>query len=815
MLSPRWKKILRDLTSNKARTILVTISIVVGIFAVGVVRHINTVIVGEMERVYLASRSAHATIGATGVDDDLLKSLERVPGVAEIEGRSGLGLKVEVSPGRWENFNVTAIPDFEDMQINVLQLVYEVEGEEEYNAAASAWPKNDELVLESGSLSVRDALPPGIKVGDTLRVQTPDEKIRTLKISGLDYDPNTIPATFQGTARGHVTPDTLRRLGGEETYTEVVLRAEGTEEEIRNREYVQGIANLVAAKIERSGLTVRNIRAFRPGRLPLQDLIDSLSLILTPLGLLALILGCFLVINTMSALMSQQTRQIGVMKAIGARRSQVVVMYITAVLLYSILALIIVIPATAFVASAVESVLGNFINLSTPGFIFPMNVLLIQIAIGLFVPLAATLYPILRGTAITVREAISDYGVGKGQFGQSWFDRFLSRIRSLSRPARISVRNTFRRRGRLILTLITLVMGGMIFMTVGSVRSSLNERVESVLAYNNFDIRVRFERSYRTKRVEQVALSVGGVLEAESWSSGSALRIRDDGSESDPINITALPPTSDMVQPTLVSGRWLLPDDHNAVVLSQSITSDETDIEVGSKIVLEIDEKEQEWVVVGFAETTEFGGNISAFVTYGYFSKLTGNVGRASSLLLRVDQSQISSMQAMTERLSETYEKAGVKVDSTFTAERIRRFTGNFFTIIISLLLFMGVLIASVGALGLAGTMSTNVMERTREIGVMRAIGASDGAVLRIVLIEGVVIGMLSWLIGAALAFPTGFALSSAVGFALFQAPLTYVFSSNGVFTWLGIVIILATVASFLPAQGASRLTVREVLAYE
>jgi putative ABC transport system permease protein len=127
----------------------------------------------------------------------------------------------------------------------------------------------------------------------------------------------------------------------------------------------------------------------------------------------------------------------------------------------------------------------------------------------------------------------------------------------------------------------------------------------------------------------------------------------------------------------------------------------------------------------------------------------------------------------------------------------------------------MGILIATVGALGLMGTMSTNVLERTREIGVMRSIGASDGEVQRIVIVEGVIIGLISWLIGGALAFPAGAGLSNAVGVVLFQTPLPYTFAPGGVITWLLVVTILAGVASFLPAWNASRLTVREVLAYE
>jgi putative ABC transport system permease protein len=131
------------------------------------------------------------------------------------------------------------------------------------------------------------------------------------------------------------------------------------------------------------------------------------------------------------------------------------------------------------------------------------------------------------------------------------------------------------------------------------------------------------------------------------------------------------------------------------------------------------------------------------------------------------------------------------------------------------LLLIMAVLIAVIGGLGLMGTMSINVLERTREIGVMRAIGASNGAVRQIFIVEGIIIGVLSWLVGAILAYPISKFLSDLVGQQFLSAPLDYTFSLNGVLLWLGVVIVLSALASFLPAWNASRLTVREVLAYE
>ena len=155
-----------------------------------------------------------------------------------------------------------------------------------------------------------------------------------------------------------------------------------------------------------------------------------------------------------------------------------------------------------------------------------------------------------------------------------------------------------------------------------------------------------------------------------------------------------------------------------------------------------------------------------------------------------------------------------MQIGSTNLISSIRSSVASQFDIIIYLLMVMAVVLALVGGLGLAGTMSINVLERTREIGVMRAIGATSGAVRRLVLTEGVLIGVISWGFGALLAVPASFAAASLLGSAL-RFEVVHSFSWLGVLMWLAGVLVIATIASILPAWNASRLTVREVLAYD
>lgn len=816
MFATRWRKVLREVWSNRTRTSLVIASIAVGIFAVGTVQLLRSVILTELSAIYTVSNVSQATIFTNGVDEAQLDAIRRMDGVADAQGRSSLAIKVQTAPDQWENLLLTAIDDFTDIRINRLQPVSALPGSPEVRAEQTRWPGKDEVVIERSALRADAALPPGLAVGDKLTLRDANDKLREVTLAGLVYDPNGFSARFTGQASAYADFDTFERLGGQRLYQQVILRVEGSAAQQLDQDYITAIANAVADKIEKGGYTVQRVQVPEPGKLPLQDIFDALALLLTPLGLLALVLSGFLVVNTISALLAQQVRQIGVMKAVGARRYQLVGMYLGAVLIYSLAALLVAVPLTVLAGGGIAAFLGTFINVDFPRWSLPPYVLALQLLVGLLTPLLAALVPVFKGTALTVREAVSDYGSSAEQVREGPLTRLLSPLGALSRPLQLSLRNTFRRRARLALTLITLTLGGMLFMTVGSVRSSLNGLIEQGLDYYQFDVQIQMQQPYRTQRLEQVVRSLPGVAVVEGWLAAQVTPVLPDGSDGDALALTALPFNSSMVQPTLTAGRWLLPEDENAVVISQNVLASQPDLKPGDTLRLEIGAKESDFVIVGVARV--LGGppnTIPIYVNYPYFARLTADVNRASSLQIKLDPRSGLGMEDAAKILNERLESQGYDVASTFTIDTLRRFTGAFFDIIVYLLLAMGVLIAAVGALGLAGTMSTNVLERTREIGVMRAIGASDGAVLRIVLVEGVIIGLISWGAGALLAFPVGALLAQTVGVVLFQSALPYIFSSGGLTLWLVIVVILAAVASFLPAWRASRLTVREVLAYQ
>ncbi len=267
----------------------------------------------------------------------------------------------------------------------------------------------------------------------------------------------------------------------------------------------------------------------------------------------------------------------------------------------------------------------------------------------------------------------------------------------------------------------------------------------------------------------------------------------------------------------MITGRWIEPGDRNAIVLSERFLSQFPDVQVGDTIELKVNGKDTNWYVVGFFRLAGKSGGFLAYANYDYLSEVNGEYYQAVTfrIVARKSGLSIDQQKQLARNIETRLKERGYDITDITAGSYLFTSASKGLNVLTVFLLIMAVLIALVGSIGLAGTMGMNVMERTREIGVMRSIGASDKVLYRLVLVEGIIIGLISWVFSTLLSFPISKLMSDTINMAIFDATSGFTFTFYGLAIWLVVVVVLSILASVLPARNATRLTIREVLAYE
>ena len=797
-IKPRWQKVLSDLWGNKVRTLLVVISIAVGVFAVGFVSVTFIILLTDMDADYQSVNPHEAIITSQTFSEEFLPSMEKVDGVGQVEGRSSVNVRVKVAPGKKVTMGIVAIQKISEMKIDRLR----------FNDGETPPELSDhEVYIERSALR---AMP--LKSGDILSVELADGRIRDLKVAEIVHDITAAPYMFTNRMSAYVNLNTMEWLGGSRDFNQVYLTVSKNK---TDKSHVEAVSHQVAEKIKKSGREVFGTYVFQPGRHYASDFITALGMMLSFLGGLAVLLSAFLVVNTIIALLGQHIPQIGIMKLVGGSTSQIVEVYVVLILCFGFLAFLIAAPVSLPLGYSAAKVISGFFNFNVGPFRIPLTAVLLQLGIALFIPVLTSFYPVLNGTRITITEAISNLGISKGIVKRGLVDIILENIRGISRPMLVSLRNAFRRKGRLVLTLSTLTLACGIFIAVFNLWSVINLMMQRTYGYNIADVTVTLNHAYRIEQINPLFKSIPHVVGVEGWGSVPAQLLKADRQTATEILIVSPPAASKLIKPVITAGRWLEPGDENAIVIGNHLLKERPELNIGDILEIDINNNDNYWKVVGIYEIAGMMAAPVVYVNNNYLGSVLNETDRVATYRVALDIHDGATEKMAVDTLDRRLDQMGIPVNQIIS--RSQFFGGMIASMdaIVYALLLMAMLIAMVGGLGLMGMMSMNVMERTREIGVLRSIGASDGAVLQLVIVEGLVIGLLAWLLGVILAFPFTILLAYVFGVAMVNSPLAPAFSANGYFISLAGILIIAILASALPAKNASRLTIREILAYE
>jgi putative ABC transport system permease protein len=623
---------------------------------------------------------------------------------------------------------------------------------------------------------------------------------------------------MERTVWAYITPETLASLGQPGRLDELKIVVANDPLDVAG---IEATTRSLVRWLRSQGRSVEEVQIPPPGRHPHQGQMTAVMIMLIGFAFFALLLSGILVGTTVEAMMARQVREIGAMKAIGARSGQLAAMYLVMMVAVGVGALIVATPLGALAARGLVHVAAHNLNIKIASSAIPAWVFIVQWAAGLLIPVAAAAVPVTRTSRMTVQRALRNVGTAKEVFGERPMDGWLSRRRGLGPIATLGLRNAFRRRGRLALTVLLLASGGAMFITGLNLPRAWSLRLDEVNSSRQYDVAIRLQQLQSDDAALAVVRAVPGVARAEAWGTMPASWDNDVGvpvvhtypdKGHGAFQVVGVPPSTTMVSFPVLEGRWLTPGDTEVVVLNHMAAGHGEGAKVGDTVTIAAGGGRRSWRVVGLVR--DLGSPATAYVSDETFARASGVRGKTRSLVVATAPSPDAERVDVIRRVERSLERAGMGIDVSIPSRVLRSAVGEHMAVMLGLILALSGLMTLVGVLGLTAAMSIAVLERTRELGVMQAVGATPGMVLRVVLTEGVFAGVCSAVAAAALAVPWTALVGTVVGNLAFRVPLPLVMSPTALVIWLIAAVLFSALATAFPARRASRMTVRESLAY-
>lgn len=829
-LSPRWRKLVGDIAGERGRIAAMIVGVAVSVTAVGAVLGAYAILTREIRASYLGTRPAAATLEIPGgIDAEMLARVRADADVDDAEARGVIVARAHVGDD-WRPLLLFVVDDFASLRLNTFT-----------RESGGAWPPPPGTMLIERSAAAMLGLTNKGDANRSVLVKTPHgESERAVAVSGVVHDPGLAPAWQEREGYGYITRDTAMLLGEDARLEElrIGLRAHGTDD-AHGADDAAGIEARALRVAERlvaasAGVEVHQVRVPPPLMHPHQKQMTVILTMMSIFAALALVLSAILVATSLSAMLARQVREIGVMKTLGASGAQIGAMYVVLVVVIGAVSALIAVPIGVEGARVFARAVSAMLNFDVATFAEPAWVFVVQVVAGIAVPVLVALVPVTSAARATVRDALDRHGavvgggiggIGGGGGGGMIVMRLLRR---LPRP----LRDALRRPKRLALTLALLSAGGAMFMAALDVKESWRATLAKIPATRFYDVEVRLHAP-ASPELEAALRALDDVAQVETWGAtpaAFAARGRIDVVHTYPDRghgslQVLVPPSSSttLVRYPVLAGRWLAPSDAApgappVVVLNHAAraaarAAQQRPVDVGDEILVSLDGALAPARVVGVVEEIGAAGIVYANPALPAAARAQDAVdGRVLRIAFGERAESAEQKAAMVREVEAVLAAQHAAVDVVMPLEELRTAIGDHILILVNALSALAAIMAIVGVLGLATTIGISVVERTREIGVVRTLGATPARVRRSIVAEAIAVALASVVFAVALSLPLALLLDVVVGRLGFLAPLDFLVDGAGVAAWTAIVLVAAAAAAFVPAKRAATIRPRDAL---
>jgi putative ABC transport system permease protein len=785
-------KSLTDLTRRRARTAFAVASLSLAVASLGVFA-VEPMMDDVMQEEVASTRLADLTVETRPLPLDRadLAGLERIPNVAAVEPRSVFATRVYAGERR-EDALLVGIDDYKRQQVNVVHVV------------SGTAPRGGGTVLTEQANAKTGRFEAGL--GDSARVVAADGSTQRLRITGEGRNiDDAQDVTFEETVVLYTTPETVARIGGRPGVSELAFRLHDPSPAAAER--------TLAAVKDRLESTVPSFTGFaelpavrEPGDWPGKEEFSDFSSLFYIVTVLALLSGLVLIGTTMSTTIAEQTGEIATMRAIGGTRRQLVAIYVRTALLLGVLGALVGVPLGILLANGMLAFFASAFYAIDTSFGVDPAWAAASAALGVVGPVLAALPAIRRGLRLPVREALARSALSAAPVGR--MERALADVRFLPRTAQIGLRSVGRRRRRSISTVLIVAFAVGNLLGIMALATGVTQITHDAWHDRDWDITIGSNlRRPLDARAERVIRDVPGV----------------DGIERAFINDVRVGEREAILYGVgadtnfgynIDEGRWYTHADEATaarVAVVERGMAQADGIEVGDRVQLATGTGPTSFRVVGVASNIQENGKV-AFIPLATARDVLGSPDGVNFMWVTTTSNDHDLIDRATTRIEDDLTARGYEVGTeiSYVGERENVEQNKVLTTSIAVL---GFLVVAISMVGLVNSITTSVLERTREIGILRCIGARARDLRRIFASEGLVLAVLGWVVG----IPLGYLIERAFVWLvreLLEVEVVVVYPLSHVAVALVGTVVLALVVIRLPLRRAVRFRPGDALRY-
>lgn len=788
MGSASLRKSITDLTRRRARTAFTVATLALAVASISFLA-IPTLIDRTMQREVRAERLADLVVSVRPValGERQLAGLRALPNVAAVEARNSVDARVLVGARR-APARIVGVRDFGAQAVDVVRVV----------SGAPPGPRGAMVDVQDANSDVYSGTTGDVamvvRAGGTLRVPISGEA-RNI-VGGEQVQDDDVVVLYAPAA-------TVSALSGERGYDRLAFRLRDTD---------AAAARSTVAAVRRYLESVPGFRGFAdlparraPGDWPGKQDTGQFADFLSVITLLALLSALVLISNTMTTLVAEQTGEIGVMRAVGARPRQVTIVYLRTATMLGALGAVVGIALGMAIAYLAARFFGREFWAVDVGFGVDLRVIAVSALVGVLGPPLAALPAIRRGVRTDLREALESTGSVVG--GQGALDTALRRVRFLPRPVQLGLRGIGRRQRRSFATalIVAIAVGNLLAVlalaaaATETTRTSWDDHLEDVRIWTTGT--ATFDR-----RAEEAIRTTPGVAAIQP---ALVRDVRLDGEDAVIWGVRQRP----LFRHRVSVGRWFTPAEERArarVLIIERNLARVAGVGTGDRVTLMTAAGAAPFRVVGVADNQQEDGT-AVFVPLTTARAVLREPG-ATTYWVKTRTPDHALVDRTTSRLEDRLAPLGYEIGNEikYVAKRDEINANKTVTTSIAVL---GFLIVAISMVGLANAMTMSVVERTREIGVLRCIGARSRDVRRIFATEGGALAVAGWLLGIPLGYLLDLALVRLVK-EVINIDLPVLFPPWNVALVLVGTVALALAVTLLPIRRAVRLRPGDALRY-